>query len=315
MQHADTRTFLKHYLSRRVTVDTQAIVRGLDPQNALMRAACRMSRSIDPRRPQELTNEQSLSVNLSPRICGLLQAREKLKCKLKREATKNPVYQELSRHINNERQCQRHALLKEVQERWDKEQPVIDIERQLSGVKFTEDVRTNLESLDDKPPEQKRLIATVMTLPATTLEDEIRRRNAAINSITAYCKVEEGGCDLPSRKRDSTDTISTIVKVEEDTCPLVAAEPLRQAFSMAMQSVYQEKRPKICFVCLGNQNLSMSKRTSSFSTPGDLSKHFRRKHLSNLKAGEDIICNLCKISLQNKMHLQNHAMSIHGTVS
>jgi hypothetical protein len=106
-----------------------------------------------------------------------------------------PRLKELSRQINNERQCQRHALRKDIQDTFDKEQPVIDIERQLLGLKFNEDVKTNLESLDDKPPEQKHLIATVMTLPTATLEDEMRRRNTAINAITAYCKVEEGGCD------------------------------------------------------------------------------------------------------------------------
>jgi hypothetical protein len=215
------------------------------------------------------------------------------------------VYKELSRQINNERQCQRHALLKDVQDTWDKEQPVIDIERQLSGLIFNKDVKTNLESLDDKPLEQKRLIATVMTLPAATLEDEMRRRNAAINAVTAYCKVEEGGCDSPSRKRGSTHATSTIVQVE----------PGHQAFNVAMLSVYQEERPTICFLCLGNQNLPMSKRIQPFSTPGNLSKHFQWKHLSNLKKGEEITCNLCRISLQHKMHLQSHAMKIHGIVS
>jgi hypothetical protein len=193
---------------------------------------------------------------------------------------------------------------------------VIDIKQQLSGLKFSEDIRTNLESLDDKPPEQKRLIAIVMTLPTTTLEDEMRQWNATINIVTVYCKVEEGGCNLPDRKRGSTSHApSTIVKVEGDTHPLVVAEPWHQAFNMAMRSVYQEKRPTICFLCLGNENLPMSKRILSFSTPGGLSKHFRRKHLSNLKQGEGITCNLCKISLQHKMHLQNHAIKIHGTIS
>jgi Protein of unknown function (DUF3435) len=88
---------------------------------------------------------------------------------------------------------------------------VIDIEQQLLGLKFNKDVKTNLESLDDKPLTQKRLIATVITLPTATLEDEMRRRNAAINAVTAYCKVEEGGCDSPSRKRGSTYATSTIV--------------------------------------------------------------------------------------------------------
>jgi hypothetical protein len=50
---------------------------------------------------------------------------------------------------------------------------VIDIKQQLLRLKFNKDVKTNLESLDDKPLKQKRLIATVITLPAATLEDEI----------------------------------------------------------------------------------------------------------------------------------------------
>ncbi|KAF1935778.1 hypothetical protein EJ02DRAFT_428122 [Clathrospora elynae] len=39
MGHASITTFLKHYLSRRITVDTQAVVQGIQPQAALMRAA------------------------------------------------------------------------------------------------------------------------------------------------------------------------------------------------------------------------------------------------------------------------------------
>ncbi|KAF2184210.1 hypothetical protein K469DRAFT_689528 [Zopfia rhizophila CBS 207.26] len=50
MQHADTRTFLRHYLSRRVTADTQAIIHGVAPQDDIMQAACRMSRWINPER-------------------------------------------------------------------------------------------------------------------------------------------------------------------------------------------------------------------------------------------------------------------------
>ena len=208
-----------------------------------------MSRSIDPRRPQELTTEQSLSVNLNPRIRDQLLLRTELKARLNRTATKNPVYQELSRRITNERQYQRHALLKDTQDRWDKEQPVIDIERQLAGLKFSDHVRTNLDSFDDNLPEQKRLIETVMTLPATTLEDEMRRRNAAITAVTAYCKIEEGGCDWPNREGVLTShATSTTVKEEADTVPLVVIEPWDQAFSLAKRSVSEEKRPTICFL-------------------------------------------------------------------
>ena len=115
----------------------------------------------------------------------------------------------------------------------------------------------------------------------------------------------ETGAAARLRRRPSTGKAS----------PIPVKEVWHQALDKAKLSVYQKKRPMICFLCLGNQNLPMSKRIYSFSTPSDLSKHFQRKHISNLKEGEEITCNLCKISLQHKMHLQNHAMKIHGTVS
>jgi hypothetical protein len=146
------RTFVQHYLRRRVTADTAAIVRGLDPQYELMRAACRMSRWINPDRPQELTEEESLSVNKDPCIRQLLAQREELKCRFKGEATKQPIYQLLGREIFNERQQKRSALLKQVQGKWDEEHPVQEIELQLSGLKFTEDVKTTLDLSNEMPP-------------------------------------------------------------------------------------------------------------------------------------------------------------------
>jgi hypothetical protein len=314
LQHASIDTFIKHYLPRRVTADTRAIVSGYEPQHDLMRAACRMTRWIDPDRPQELTLEQSQSVNEHPRIRQLVAQREKWKRRFTGTATKQPGYRILSREIVSERLRQRTALLKQLQKTWDLEHPVNEVELQLSGLKFDQDVKTTLDLADDMPPVQRRLAETMMTLPGTTLEEEFRRRNAAINAVAAYCKFQEGGAAARPRGRPPTGKASPI-PINKTNQQLVAAEPWHQAFNMAMRSVYQEKRPTICFLCLGNQNLPMSKRIHSFSTPGDLSKHFRRKHISNLKEGEEITCNLCKISLQHKMHLQNHAMKKHGTVS
>lgn len=82
-----------------------------------------------------------------------------------------------------------------------------------------------------------------------------------------------------------------------------------------MLLVYTKKRPTIYILYLGNKKLPINKRVYAFGTPSDLSKHFRRKHLSNLKAGERIKCGVCKISLDDKVHLRGYALSIHGTVS
>jgi hypothetical protein len=100
-----------------------------------------MSHSIDPRRPRRLTLEQSTSVNDHPRVCYLLQERERLKRTLQ-NATKHPRYKELNRKIIQERQCQRHALLQEVKKRWEYEQPVRDVEQQLASIEVKMEIIT-----------------------------------------------------------------------------------------------------------------------------------------------------------------------------
>jgi hypothetical protein len=302
MGHASITTFLKHYLSRRITVDTQAVVRGIQPQAALMRAACTMSRSIDRRRPRRLTQEQSASVDDYPSVRSLLTRREKLKRTVP-NATKHPEYKALASKISQERQRQRHALLKDIKERWEFEQPVRDVEQQLDGLETKED----LELVHDVMlPAQGELAKSVLSKPGTTIEEEMDRRNGAICAVTLYCGVEEGGMNPIQRGGQSRNTappVKSQLEYEEE------------ALEAAKVSVFKEKRPKVCFLCLGNEGLPLAQRKYPFSTPGDLSKHFGRKHLKHIKSGEGLSCNLCKVALSDKMQLQRHAQDIHGTVS
>jgi hypothetical protein len=228
--------------------------------------------------------------------------------------TQQPGYLILSREIFNTRQGQRSALLKQIQGKWDLENLVNEVELQLSGLKFDQEVKTNLDLADDMPLIQTRLVETIMTLPGTTLEEELRRRNAAIDAVAAYCNFQEGGAAAQPRRRLSTGRASPTPSKE--TIPqLRAAEAKKQALSAAMLSVFTEKRPTICFLCLGEQSLPFEKRTKSFASPEDLTKHFKRKHLSNIKVGDRIGCKVCRMPLQHKPHLRNHAESIHRTVS
>jgi hypothetical protein len=94
-----------------------------------------------------------------------------------------------------------------------------------------------------------------------------------------------------------------------------AAEAEKQALGNAMLSVFTEKRTVTCFLCLGEQSLPFEKRTYKFASPGDLTKHFKRKHLAHIKEGDRLWCKVCQMVLQHKQHLQSHALSIHGTVS
>jgi hypothetical protein len=54
-------------------------------------------------------------------------------------------------------------------------------------------VKTSLDLADDMPSTQRRLVEMIIALPGTTLEEEARQRNDAINAVTAHCQFQEGG--------------------------------------------------------------------------------------------------------------------------
>jgi hypothetical protein len=60
------------------------------------------------------------------------------------------------------------------------------------------------------------------------------------------------------------------IKQKEDT-----GSPQERGLEAAMLLVLKEERPKICFLCLGNESLPFKRRTYSFSTPGDLKQTFQ----------------------------------------
>jgi len=94
---------------------------------------------------------------------------------------------------------------------------------QLSGLKFSKDVKTTLELADDMPTVQKHMVESIMTLPGTTLEEEFCRRSTAINAVAAYCKFQEGGAVARPRKRPPTRRASPTLVKEEASLSLNAA--------------------------------------------------------------------------------------------
>ncbi|XTI91939.1 hypothetical protein V2W45_1247912, partial [Cenococcum geophilum] len=132
-----------------------------------------------------------------------------------------------------------------------------NIKRQLSRVIFSEDIKATLKSSDNRLVEYKRLIKVIITLPSTLLEDKIYRYNNAINAVIDYCNIKEG-------------RVYRLIKIKEDTKILEAAKALESI----KLSLYKEKRLKICFICLRNKKLIISKRIYKFYTLAALIKHF-----------------------------------------
>ena len=62
IKHANTRTFLNHYLPRHIDTNIQSIMNGREPDKALIRAITQISRWINKRRPQHLTSKQRASL-------------------------------------------------------------------------------------------------------------------------------------------------------------------------------------------------------------------------------------------------------------
>jgi hypothetical protein len=239
-----------------------------------------MSRSIDRRRPQRLTLEQSASVKNNPTVQSLLGQPEQFKRTVP-NATKEQKYKALTSRITREKQRLRHALLQDFKESWELEQPVRDVERQLAGGDIHEDVEVVHNAMHSA---QRELADSVLSNPGTTVIEEVSRRNRAICAVTMYCGLEEGRMN-PFRAAKRTKYAAP--KVESQS------EYEEKALEAAKVLVYKETRPKICFICLGNKTLATVSRIYSFYTPGDLSKHFKRKHLKHAKDKKYLYCRLC----------------------
>jgi hypothetical protein len=82
-------------------------------------------------------------------------------------------------------------------------------------------------------------------------------------------------------------------------------------------SIPIECLPTQCIFCLGNVDITLEERTHVFGARGDLKKHFKRKHLQHIPEGEPIDCPHpeCNAKLEHKQHLQNHAATVHKTIT
>ena len=286
--------------------DTQAAYRGLKPQTALMRAASGMSRTIDPRRPRKLNLAQQAEVDRYPDVRLL---RRRLKSLLRNfqdqkrsiaSAKGTPIYdhyrQAYQAHRNLRRRHEK-VLLTKVKERYKKEQPVIDIQRQLKGLPVAE--QEALQTAEYVFEERVHAIDALFTFVTSSTKDECQRRITAINALIALCKKQES---QGFRRRRTDITVG-----KEQT--LVSPPPsLSEMLPVECQATQ-------CIFCLGNEALPAPNRLKTFASHGDLKKHFHRKHLRHHPEGQPIACPhpRCNVILNGTMHLQNHAEVVHKT--
>ncbi|KAI3326690.1 C2H2 finger domain protein [Xylariaceae sp. AK1471] len=299
--HSNSVPFQRHYLSREICADTFAIVLGETPQQALITQSCSIAHSKSKRRPIRLTPEQLAMINTHPRI-------KDMKRKLQSMPRGKEERTAISRNLRNLKQRMGNALLNKAREEWTDEQAVDDIERQLRGEGFAPEP---VNSSYPQHPAQKRMVEALTAPAEDTLGGQYRRKNKAIRALMEYCFVEEG----------RTLRHTGIVAAKPIQCPKksVAESPINAAVLSVLVKTETE-RPKRCFLCIGKaMNLPLDEVPEGllheWYSPQDLSKHFRRRHLSRIQNDDRVDCRVCEITLDHKNHFQNHAMQVHGTVS
>lgn len=319
MKHADIRTFLNHYLPRRIGTDMQALMRGLQPDSAMMRAVTRMGRWIDRRRPRELTDAQKATVEHDPELQAAIRKRDVFAKKVQRSQKKTgrklDKLDKLKRGVTNTRNRLLYALRQRVREEFDEEQAVLDIERQLAGTAILdEETKEQLQTEEHLLPQQIHLLGKLMTWPtSSSVEKEWQRRNEATEAVRLYCDVLEGG---PRRGRRPKQT----VPVQETQMhsppgevmapaqpPLLAPSPSRHEIALqeAGEDIRTAAKPRACFQCYGNPAGRDHRRLMQYSRHKGLLRHFRAVHL------DDRHCNYCNESVDNEMHWRRHTVDEH----
>ena len=311
LQHSSSAVFQHNYLSRYITQDTQAIYRGLDPQTAVIRAASGMSRSIDRRQPRSLNKSQLAEVGRHPEVKLLLRVRNNLAKRIREKyraisRTKGTkayeAYQQACRAYRSKRKAVRKTLMAEVKASYRKQQPLADIASQLAGPSVKQQDRTDSGSGAQVNLSEERCnaISALFTFATSDPAEECRRRSEAIKAVTALSKCQRPGVKDVCRARSSSDTEGEVQAEESKAAP----EP----FPI-------ECGPTQCIFCLGNPELSLEDRRKTFRNRDGLKRHFHRKHLRHNPDGEPIDCPhpKCDAGLSDKVHLQNHAATVHKT--
>ncbi|KAH7141593.1 hypothetical protein B0J13DRAFT_623950 [Dactylonectria estremocensis] len=291
LDHANSVPFQKHYLGREVCADTWGILRGQKPQQALIRQACSIGHSISKRRPTDLTVEQAASVNTHPLIKRLERDFREL-----RQGSEK--YKEARHKVRNEKQNLKRALKQQIRDEWTAEQAVDDIERQLQGIGFAKQAAVDTSCRPQRPA-QKRLVEALTAPLSNTLEGQFRRRDNAINAVSAYYVVEEG----PTVRRTNTSSAYPSGRA------VIGEPPAESPLHVVLMSVFvktKQERPRRCFICVGKaltlagDDGAVQDLIHEFYTSGGLTKHLRRKHLSNLLDGDKIQCHVCDSHLTTK---------------
>ncbi|KAI0448241.1 hypothetical protein F5B21DRAFT_523666 [Xylaria acuta] len=258
LDHApNSDTFQKHYLSRNVCVDLWAVHMDRMPQQALLQEAISHGSSRSSCRPTYLTAERSES--------------------------RTPLYTKIRSELHAAKKKVARDLLATIRWEWTENQAVEDIELQVQGTGFAphEDNRLKRPMGFD----HESLVEALTISLICDLLTQRQRRMASISAIVTYRSIEE---PMPTG----------VVGLTQPPVPVEVQE--EKPMESLKQSVYVKSPDENllrCFICAGKalfllmaDDPKMSGYCRNFYSPNDLTKHFRRQHLSKLRPDDRSYC-------------------------
>lgn len=308
-----------------MAIDSNAIVRRLEPQTDLLQRVCGVGHNKSRRRPYDLTQEQAASVNQHPRIVKLRGHHEILR---KRGSRADAASVRVILH--RESQKLKRDLRKKIRADWTTQQAIADIESQLHGHKIPE---AHSDPGPPRTPAQQHLLAALAAPQEKTITGQLKRRNTAIIAIACYCKVIEPPVGRRPQQRLASNGIrrtasDTPTRATNASPPCHLTDGMTPRHSLhsskldeaIISSVFiqsPEERCLRCFLCVGDaigrhpEDPNIKSLTHEYYSPGEVSRHFKNRHLRYARPGH-IWCSACQMSLDDERHLQNHALTIHG---
>lgn len=314
MDHTNSEIFERNYLSRQIRYDTQAAYLGRDPNQLLIQAANRMSRLQDPLRPRKLNDGQREQVRRSKIIQDLYVVRQSSSQEIydsfdtlkEAKSEGSPLYAEylrIQRLLVSTIRAEERSLLKATRQKYDRQAPIDNIERQLSGAVAKTDIPLPIHKRPQLAFLERSRIGEALfsEKPSMLLERGSNWRVPFISDLIALCGRRER-C-TPSKRRQSKNTKSQSHKSNEKKPATFETYPLRCG-------------PYQCLFCLGSVDLSDEDRRHDFATRYSLRRHLQRCHAKRLRESTGIYCphphaNCVGLVFKDGGHFKNHAARVH----
>ncbi|KAL9124214.1 MAG: hypothetical protein Q9217_006433 [Psora testacea] len=201
------------YCLRRATGNAiNAAYRGTASRTELIRAAYRMSRLIDPRRPKGPTDEQRQNLRRDAEIQELCDRRDQLYQSIRHDfrffyrAKGEPIhdeYEEIKRAIERLLKARERELKKQVQAEFDATAPVQDIRAQLAGTAESMDPIFPIQETPQYAFAERSRIATAFfdALSVTGGDNDVNWRISIVDDMVLLYTRREGHYRKPPRLR------------------------------------------------------------------------------------------------------------------